>query len=53
MFDSDEYLWSESWKSKDPSEWTMQDCAAYEFQEMCRQHDEQLMEDIGYVSTPD
>lgn len=32
-------LFSEAWKHKDPSMWTMQDCAAYELAMMCEQHD--------------
>lgn len=37
-------LFSEAWKHKDPSMWTMQDCAAYELAMMCEQHDKTLEE---------
>lgn len=42
---NDDYLWSKSWKYKDPSEWTMSEVQAYEFQMMCKEHDEQLEKD--------
>lgn len=37
-----EELMSGDWKTKPYAEWTMQDNAAFEFQEMCRLHDEML-----------
>lgn len=42
--DDGEWLWSEAWKQKDPSMWTMRDCAAYEMQMLCEEHDKTLKE---------
>lgn len=36
---------SDAWKHKDPSMWTMRDCAAYELAMMCEQHDETLQKE--------
>lgn len=38
-------LFSVAWKTKDPSMWTMQDCAAYELAMLCEQHDETLQKE--------
>lgn len=35
-----DFLHNEDWKDKPFDQWTMQDNAAWEFQEMCRLHDE-------------